>query len=1269
MAEVINSEVMDLVLDNQNWALATQSFGQYFATDKVFPKPLPPPPPALMVPIDLQALYVPPRHNERYVRLPMELGEGAQEAKPTEPFSTPKERKEGIHLHWAMPDGLLRGEMVDDPAQPIKMHPLPDRWLITRTTGQRGARIVDVKSWVIEADSGKVFDLENYPGDPVATLKHEVQPKDLTGIIGGSPNWTTSYDAALNRFAFHDPLDDLDAGRVLTKQASYSVIGWWSEPALDPLSNVFSPYSVHRKIEQFGWTASSAPTVAVWQSPVSKFATEIPDVAVKQKPVDVRAALKLTTAQAGLELGFVAYEYDRVTLPLFLYTYETVLHGAIHGVPLVGGISKDAAPRASRIKLSLAPTLERLMAAQAAKGLGANSASEKEYLESLLTAVANGSLINLGARDGIVALDEAEHGDGFETFRGPETYVDVVIERKQSALKAGRPLRTKAARKKSDPQPKAEIIWNGSSRGKQKATDAEMRSLATEVMDRTLNADILDSPVIKRINRPGPRYHRQTAPVIGLRDYGKPNRFLEDGRFHDDGKLVCRWTEELGCGFGDAYQTKDFVPEIKHSDLPGVTNRIIHNAFLMDPYILPWTFAAIDKNAQPELRTATKNRVRSEIALRYSPDGAYDGTVPIARQGNDVTPAVKAAVSNELLRFSIYEGREPSPVSISTWVQPWSPVWLEWEIALEPGQGFDGWLLERIEFTGAPKPNGKVVKLRGRSAITSGLARSFQSVINTYLIAEKQRDEAGAGEIGEGHAQSLAKLAGFLQRSDLGSVTLDRVNDLWLGLENGPDGQVYPAPANVAEDLQKAGLPRLIADGTLRLSKARIIDSFGRYRDLATNNPTLPAALRTKSKDGKWALAMPPRLALPARLMWRFVDPADAGPNPKEARLDQATPDRTISPVSGYILPDFFDESLEFFDQDGMPLGEVLHDPVTGGMIWEGAVGRDGPVSASPMDGLPASARLCGQVAQGMIDVDILQRNTAETAEKESPLSAFLRAVDTTMWSVDSSLASAGASIAGLVGRPIAVVSTQLWLDIPQDLSKTGAFGKAGDDIRDHLIREAVFDAVKSSAFRIRLGELAKGHDGLYGFYIGQDFEQFHLIDKGVRASARVSHAGSGFRSLLDRAGANVGASFLPAPSPIDTPYITAGAPLEVHSGQVVRVTLLMHPSARVHATTGFLPRKSLELVRDWVADGLGRVAPSARIGPVLIDPDKVRLPKIAAFGANQSWTRRGTPITWRDDPILAATQAAILPTGRVTVEEGYIRITPDGETSDGGGN
>ena len=68
----------------------------------------------------------------------------------------------------------------------------------------------------------------------------------------------------------------------------------------------------------------------------------------------------------------------------------------------------------------------------------------------------------------------------------------------------------------------------------------------------------------------------------------------------------------------------------------------------------------------------------------------------------------------------------------------------------------------------------------------------------------------------------------------------------------------------------------------------------------------------------------------------------------------------------------------------------------------------------------------------------------------------------------------------------------------------------------------------------------------------------------------------------------------------------------------------------------GVLPRKALELAREWVAPGLARLSPSLRTGPLLIEPDQVRLPKVSVFGAKQVFTRRDTPATWRDDPILS---------------------------------
>ena len=92
-----------------------------------------------------------------------------------------------------------------------------------------------------------------------------------------------------------------------------------------------------------------------------------------------------------------------------------------------------------------------------------------------------------------------------------------------------------------------------------------------------------------------------------------------------------------------------------------------------------------------------------------------------------------------------------------------------------------------------------------------------------------------------------------------------------------------------------------------------------------------------------------------------------------------------------------------------------------------------------------------------------------------------------------------------------------------------------------------------------------------------------------------------------------------------------------------------------------------MRLARAWFAAGLERLAPSVRVGPLLIDPGDVRLPLVAALGDRQTLTTREGPLGWRDDAILAATQSAVLPDRSFVLREGWIRITPDSPADDAG--
>jgi hypothetical protein len=326
-----------------------------------------------------------------------------------------------------------------------------------------------------------------------------------------------------------------------------------------------------------------------------------------------------------------------------------------------------------------------------------------------------------------------------------------------------------------------------------------------------------------------------------------------------------------------------------------------------------------------------------------------------------------------------------------------------------------------------------------------------------------------------------------------------------------------------------------------------------------------------------------------------------------------------------------------------------MHEPFGGGVTWEIAPGRPGPYDAGPLFGLDPAQKIVGMIAAGMVAADAKERQGQPAQpETESALSAFLRAIDTTLWTVDTFAGLGNEHIAGLVGRPVAVVRATLRLEIQDDL---GDLTFASD--ADKEVRRKAYDELVDRAFPVRLGELTRSDDGLLGFFVDDDYSKFHVVDKVVRDGALDVGRGRGQLAQLGST------EQVPGVRPIVHPYIAEEDEILVRPGQLVRLTLLLFPAGKVHLTSGVLPRKELQLVRDWVQPGLAVMAPSVRVGPVIVDPDRIRLPKVSSFPKDQIWTRRDTPNTWKDDAILAATQEALFPDMPSDVQEGYIRIAP----------
>ena len=347
--------------------------------------------------------------------------------------------------------------------------------------------------------------------------------------------------------------------------------------------------------------------------------------------------------------------------------------------------------------------------------------------------------------------------------------------------------------------------------------------------------------------------------------------------------------------------------------------------------------------------------------------------------------------------------------------------------------------------------------------------------------------------------------------------------------------------------------------GTIRLTRARLLDAFGRTLDLpAAATAAVPVRNEVPGRPG--TLRLRPRLPRPARWLFRLVDAADV-PEPAEALVDQVDPAQVVNPVAGFLLPDHLDESLEVFDAAGRPVGELFHEPIGGGVVWEIAPGRHGPAGRGPGCGLAG-----GQVPLGWLATGLLARRRARTAPPPSRRpsrrsAALLRAIDTMLWTVDTfgDLGSRARRRPGRAARSPWCGRGCGWTSSPRRARPVGSRPRRPSASR------AEQRPRRPSRFEVRLGEITRTDDGLLGFFVGDDFAHLHLVDQVIAGLAKPAGP----------------ARPLGADEPVDAdhPPVRHG---RGHAPDPPRadpqLTLLMHPAGRVHLTSGILPRKSLAL-------------------------------------------------------------------------------------------
>jgi hypothetical protein len=259
-------------------------------------------------------------------------------------------------------------------------------------------------------------------------------------------------------------------------------------------------------------------------------------------------------------------------------------------------------------------------------------------------------------------------------------------------------------------------------------------------------------------------------------------------------------------------------------------------------------------------------------------------------------------------------------------------------------------------------------------------------------------------------------------------------------------------------------------------------------------------------------------------------------------------------------------------------------------------------------------------------------------------LQAVLRVVDSVLWSVDPFGHTGDEHLALLVGHPVVIARARLRLEI----------------------QERIHPEIAGLAkVPVRLGALTHWQDGLFGYFVNDDYTTLHCSDAAAAGLARAVGPNQGFLQPInlvpdhfDKFVDDTGST------PVTHAYVDTSGVIWVHPNQSVDLTLLVEPHTVIHATTGLLPCKDIGLRREWIADALAKLSPTFRFGPLLVDPQRIRMPLATDIRGTWSWDYRADVSTWAELPITNATQDALLPPDPPSGTEGWMRLTPPDQES-----
>jgi len=1176
----------------------------------------------------------------------------------------------GIHLHWALPDGLMHGSARENGGD-LQFPMIPNRWLVVRFWNQAdnssGVRFQH-KAWIVESNSitddktaptwpslnvsnpnskkpedyyvrvGKQFELAQWPGgeSPAASV-------DITSIGYGDPAFAAYYPACKGILGFHDQ----DLEKLQDATVNYFVCGWYSKPADDPLYQALS----------------QAPAENVFPS-LDAFLSERKWTYAEF--IDTLEKAKETANPKEMEAL-------QNSLPA-----QIICHGVISGIQL----KKDTlcVPRSQPSNLSFGNTAAEALTALFRSRLANHDLARllEAFQYDLLTelekpdgeAIVEQKLherryrpLSRGIRWELIQEDPSVNGGASEA-QAPPIPGDICLlleklnirqrltnslKRKRDSLRSQLYATWYKRALKAGKDPAAEKILNQELTDLQNEIDAITGEIARNEKELTAGeSDLLREQL--KIFLPGyglqeleePRFWRPNDPVVLLagKAFQRSSRHGEDGRYRKDERLLCRlsaqeivklkitvpFAKKVDVEFGSAEIDAwcNPFPQPRRHDLPAAIVDLFRESLLLTldakragdiaQAAYEKNEAGLAKDHPQEIAKLSRDLLRCLEELWHDAGNPEIEDLALRR-------GVKDANGQTAFEFV---GRFPSPIMIKNWEQnPWLPLFLQWQVTWEPAyteplQALKDWALNPGGTGFKWQGNGR----SGKSQIYSGTTLLTPSA--TLHLSNRLRDymltHTGVDTKLKAFQAAVSSMDILCQ--SLGGLTenlLARKGRLELRpLDPGANGRA-PQPSPIFDKVKEIDWLSPLTDGgffpvragRLRVEALWIIDAFGQLLQLDSESLKKIACAEQLMSSGGY-LRLEPRLAQPTRLTIQWL-PAD------RSRWDAISlPDtqaEEFNPICGWIIPNFLDSSLMIYDDRGNALGALQ---AVKSKSWEQGVGGEhGEIESFHWIDIPGSnSFFFGLPPKGLLDPLGKTANPHLREFVKGLLSlaegagqAFSRLLD----KINEALsvgAGAGSSqnpnLALLIGKPLALVRASVCLELD------GSPARAQATQEPQAERTGRIEAVK---FPVRLGDRRRwndiwiGDDGLVGFFQNQDYTRF-FPTYGLKGT---DDTYSRYEEV---------------------PYISIAEPLDL--------TLLMDVSRGVCATTGILPRTVFQLPYGDMTEAVESKQVIFFTGPVVSpnlgeEKPEIHMPRPSDIYGQWSWTHHPAVKVWSEGPIVEA--------------------------------